>query len=112
VFLPNAEHAFIDPRKLADYCLSPEHPVGGHKAVLFERLLGITAADADALRAILLHVARHGAAAAGRQDEFGQRYTIDFTLARELRCAAIRSAWIVRADESFPRLTSCFVLRP
>src|SRR5687767_5393148 len=85
VLLPNAERAFIDPRKLADYSLSPEHPVGGHKAILFERLLGITATDADAIRTILLHAATRGEAVIGRGDEFGQRYIIDFALVREHR---------------------------
>jgi hypothetical protein len=59
---------------------------------------------------ILCHVAAHGSAAIGRLDEFGQRYTIDFTLITEVGAAAIRSAWIVRAAEDFPRLTTCYVL--
>ncbi|MDQ3622423.1 MAG: hypothetical protein M3463_08045, partial [Verrucomicrobiota bacterium] len=29
-----------------DKAPSPDHPVGGHKALLFERVLGLTAADA------------------------------------------------------------------
>ena len=110
MLLPHADHAFIDPRKLAEYSLSPEHPVGGHKAIRFERVLGITAQDAAVLQEILIHVAGHAAAAAGRLDEFGQRYTIDFTLRTEVGAASIRSAWIVRPTEDFPRLTTCFML--
>ena len=110
MLIPNAEHAFIDPRKLADYSLSPDHPVGGHKALLFERVLGITAAHALTLQELLVHVAVHASAAVGRLDEFGQRYTIDFTLFTEIGSATIRSAWIVRPAEDFPRLTTCFVL--
>ena len=109
--LPDAERAFIDARKLADYSLLVDHPVGGHKAVLFERLLGITASDAETLRDILLHVAARAEAAIGRLDEFGQRYTIDFTLVTATGSATVRSAWIVRPTEGFPRLTTCFVLR-
>lgn len=30
--LPNIENAYIDDRKLIDYCLSETHPVGKHKA--------------------------------------------------------------------------------
>jgi hypothetical protein len=110
VLIPNAERAFIDPRKLAEYSLSPEHPVGGHKAILFERVLGITVEHATVLREILLHVVAHASASVGRLDEFGQRYTIDLTLRTEIGAAAVRSAWIVRRGEDFPRLTTCFVL--
>ena len=41
---------------------------------------------------------------------FGQRYTVDFTLCTAVGTASIRSAWIVRTGEDFPRLTTCFVL--
>lgn len=110
MLIPNADRAFIDSRKLVEYSLSPEHPVGGHKAILFERVLGITAENATALQEILFHVAAHGSAAIGRLDEFGQRYTIDFTLQTDVGSASIRSAWIVLPTEDFPRLTTCFVL--
>ena len=36
--LPNADQAIIDPRKVRDYLLSSEHPVGGYKAHLFTRV--------------------------------------------------------------------------
>jgi hypothetical protein len=110
VLIPDGDRAFIDLRKLADYSLSREHPVGGHKAVLFERVLGFTAEYADELREILTHVAAHASAAVGRLDEFGQRYTIDFMLQTGIGSASVRSAWIVRPTEDFPRLTTCFVL--
>ena len=110
MLLPNADRVFIDPRKLADYSLSSDHPVGGHKALLFERVLGITAADAPTIQDILLHLAARAEAVIGRLDEFGQRYTIDFTLSSPIGSATIRSAWIVRSTEDFPRLTTCFVL--
>lgn len=111
MLLPNSEHAFIDSRKLADYSLAPDHPVGGHKALLFEHVLGISATDATALKEILLHVASHAEAAIGRLDEFGQRYTIDFWLTTASDAATIRSGWIIRATEAFPRLTTCYLLR-
>lgn len=110
VLIPNPHRAIIDSRKLTEYCLSPDHPVGGHKAILFERVLGITEEHADAFQEILLYVAAHASAAAGRLDEFGQRYTIDFTLGTPVGTAAVRSAWIVRPLEDFVRLTTCFVL--
>ena len=48
--LPNADRAEVDLRKLSEYCLSPEHPVGKHKAAVFLAALGLTVADAHLLR--------------------------------------------------------------
>ena len=44
------------------------------------------------------------------QDEYGQRYVVDFTMKREDKEAIVRSSWIVRRGEDTPRLTSCYVL--
>ena len=38
--LPNAEQAFVDVRKLRDYCFSTEHPRGQHKARVFRVFWG------------------------------------------------------------------------
>jgi hypothetical protein len=108
--LPNAERAEVDPRKLTDYCLSPSHPVGKHKAAVFRAALGLTAADAGELREWLLRAAVSGEPVTGRADEFGERFVIDFPATTASGSATIRSAWIVRAGEDFPRLTTCYIL--
>ena len=108
--LPNAERAEVDPRKLIEYCLSTTHPVGKHKAAVFRAALGLTAADAELLRTWLLEAAVTGEAVSERADEFGERFRIDFEASTSTGQATIRSAWIVRSGEDFPRLTTCFVL--
>ena len=111
MILPHAECAIVDQRKLRDYCLSPEHPVGRHKAAVFRRAFGLGPADSTTLREWLLAAARSTEAQAGVADEFGQRHQVDFP-ARTLAgtTAVIRSAWIVRPGEDCPRLTTCYVL--
>jgi Domain of unknown function (DUF4926) len=52
--LPYAARAILDLRKLQDYCLSPDHPRGRHKARVFRDALGIGQHDAAWLRAALL----------------------------------------------------------
>ncbi len=108
--LPNAERAEVDSRKLTEYCLSTTHPVGKHKAAVFRAALGLAATDADTLRDLLLQAAASGEAVAERADEFGQRYRVDFEATTATGTAIIRSAWMVRTGEDFPRLTTCFVL--
>jgi hypothetical protein len=108
--VPNAERAIVDMSKLRDYALNPTHRVGGHKARLFAKLLGMTLSDSEALRDILLDVAQSESAILGELDEHGQRYVIDFLLTWQNNRAMVRSAWIIRPDEDFPRLVTCYPL--
>jgi hypothetical protein len=108
--IPNAENAVVDLRKLRDYCLNPEHSTGKHKARLFSSMLGMTAENAPQLRQILLEVVKTHEARLGRRDEFGQRYTLDFTLEWQNKSAVIRSGWTIETNSDIPRLTSCYPL--
>lgn len=109
--LPNAEAAFIDIHKLRDYSLNLEHDRGKHKARLFLAILGLTAEDAEELQSILLEAISIYDAISTSQDEYGQRYVVDFPLTRNENTANIRTTWIVRSTETFPRLTSCYIRR-
>ncbi|MEO1144762.1 MAG: DUF6883 domain-containing protein [Cyanobacteria bacterium J06638_22] len=110
MLIPNAEQAVVDIRKLRDYCLNPEHDDGKHKARLFSSILGMVASDAEELRQILLEVVKTQEARLGRQDEFGQRYTLDFIIEWQNRSATFRSGWIIEHDSEIPRLTTCYPL--
>jgi hypothetical protein len=108
--LPGGEQAVVDVAKLHDYCLSTTHVRGRHKARVFATILGLTSMDAEFLRGELLQAARNGDAILGEIDEYGTRYTIDFELVRDSHRAPVRSAWIILRGETFPRLTSCYVV--
>lgn len=110
MLIPNAEKAAVDIRKLRGYCLNPEHDDGKHKARLFLSFLGMTANNAEELRQILLEVVQFHEAQLGRQDEFGQRYTVDFKIEWQNRSATLRSGWIIEYDSEIPRLTTCYPL--
>lgn len=110
MFVPNAENAVVDIRKLTDYCLSPIHEIGKHKASVFESALDLTAENAEQLKDALLAAVRNNEAEAGRFDKFGQRFTVDFELANGTKKATVRSGWIIKTNEVHPTLTTCFVL--
>lgn len=110
MILPYAENAVVDIRKLRDYCLNLDHNDGKHKARLFLSLLGMSANDAEGLREILLERVGTEEAQLGRRDEFGQRYTVDFTLEWERRSARVRSVWILEHSSKIPKLTTCYPL--
>lgn len=108
--LPNADRAVVDIEKLRTYCLSPGHVRGRHKAKVFASRLGLSAVDAEYLRGVLLAAAKDQDAQVMEEDRYGKRYLIDFAIERAGKQAMVRSAWIVRKREEFPRLTSCYVL--
>ena len=108
--MPNPKRAVVDERKLRDYCLSSVHPRGRHKARVFESTLGLRTENAPELRDALLRAARSHDAVPAEKDGHGQRYVVDFMMAGAGTRARIRSSWIVRRGEDFPRLTSCYVL--
>ncbi len=109
--IPNGGRAVADVAKLREYCLSPHHLRGRHKARVFAALLGLTADEAEELRDALLHAAASQDASVSEQDQYGQRYVVDFIMTPSFAQARVRSCWIVRSGEDFPRLTSCYVLR-
>ena len=108
--LPNADRAVVDIEKLRDYCLSTSHPRGRHKARVFTTTLGITSDDVEELKQAILSAVITEEATSTERDEYGQRYMVDFSMKRQGKEAVIRSSWIVRAGENYPRLTSCYVL--
>jgi hypothetical protein len=107
--LPNGEHAVVDSRKLQEYCLNPQHPHGRNKARVFAAV-GVHQANSELLLQALLSAATSAEAKAGGANPYGHRYIVDFDLVHEARIVKIRSTWIVRIGEGFPRLTSCYVL--
>jgi hypothetical protein len=109
VMLPNVDRAVVDIAKLRDYCLNPDHEDGKHKARVFASALGLRQGDADWLRVRLLEAAAHEQAIMILKNRFGTLYMIDFLLTTSSRSAVVRSCWIVRICEDFPRLTTCYV---
>jgi hypothetical protein len=70
----------------------------------------MTADDAQELRQILLESVKTHEAQLGRCDDFGQRYTVDFTIQWKNKSAMLRSGWIVEHGSDIPKLTTCYPL--
>lgn len=71
--LPNPDLAVVDIVWLRAYRLGSNHPRGRHKARVFSEALGMSAADAEELRAFLLSAARMREAVAAGEDGYGVR---------------------------------------
>lgn len=108
--LPNFDAAVLDVRKLSDYCLGSAHPRGRHKARVFRQALGISYDDADWLKEAILAALSGAEAVELERDTYGARWRADVALTRQNRRAVVRTVWMVRAGESFPRFVTCWVL--
>lgn len=109
--IPNAEAAYIDLAKLQNYSLNSQHDRGQHKARLFAAILGLGSDDTKILQDIVSEAVQTYDAVPATADQYGQRYVVDFPVTRNQNTAIVRTTWIVRPTETFPRLTSCYILR-
>lgn len=107
--LVGANKAVIDPRKLTDYALNPEHPVGGNKARVFESALGFTKDNASALLRQLQEGVMKNTPIAGKVDQYGARFTVDIPVTGPTGSGIVRSGWIYKPGSSIPELTTIFV---
>ena len=108
--LPNADRATVDIRKLRDYALSSASERGRHKARVLARVFGIGPADAQWLRDRILDGVRNADATPTAQSPYGTLYRVDIRVETRQGAATVRTTWIVHTGETFPRLTTCFVL--
>lgn len=109
--LPNYQQAFIDRQKLSEYSLNPDHHRGKHKARLFAAILNLRSTDVELLEELIRDAISQETAQLGACDQYGQRYIVDFFCSHNQNTAKIRTTWIIRPDEIFPRLTSCYIER-
>lgn len=107
--LPNLEQAIIDPTKIRDYCLNPDHPRGKHKARVFKLVLGLTSEETENFITQVKNKIAGVDCRKGKQDEYGQRYIADIEITNDGQKAVVRTIWIIKRNEVKPRLTTCYV---
>ena len=104
--LLNADQARIDPRKLRDYALNPEHISGRHKAAFFAQM-GYKREDWQRLERDIRQQHLSQPAESGRPSPYGKKYTITAPL-RGPRGPArqVTTVWIFRAGNDFAELVT------
>jgi hypothetical protein len=96
--------------KLITYTLKTDHKDGQHKARLFKSKLGIALDNKDILVEALIKIAKDNDYVFTQNSQYGQKYVIDFDLTTSKGTSKIRSAWIIRSEEDYPRLTTVYPL--
>lgn len=101
------EQLEIDPRKVRDYLLAPEHPEGGPKAAFF-LALGFARERPWELSEALRELAGSYDAQGPITSEHGAKFIVDGIL----RGAAVRTVWIVDPPSSRVRFVTAYPRRP
>jgi hypothetical protein len=110
--LPKGERADLGT-KLEEYSLNTTHRQGQHKARVFESALGITVASKEILERAIREAATHSNEAVSIGDNgFGDTFSLRFQITTPRGSATVLTAWIIRHNEDFPRLTTCFIVQP
>lgn len=107
--LIGADRAEIDPRKLTDYALNPNHPVGGGKARVFQSALGYNQSNYKGLLSQLQGGVMNVTPIHGKVDSFGSRFTVDIPVTGPGGSATVRTGWILRPGSTTPSMTTLFV---
>ncbi|HDR2708995.1 DUF6883 domain-containing protein [Enterobacter mori] len=108
--LLNAEHAVVDYRKLSTYSLDVNHPVGGHKARVFQSALGYNPTNSDVLAGRVREGILTGPAKILNADQYGQRMAVEMPiLGINGETVIVRSGWIYETDAVVPRMTTILV---
>jgi hypothetical protein len=106
--LPNGDHALVDERKLREYLLSPDHPIGRSKAAFFPGL-GFDPQEWRALESALLQLAGTASSEPAGGSAFGQKYRTRGRLESPSgRAAEVLVVWVVRAGEDIPRFVTAY----
>ena len=108
--LPNVDKVTVDPNKVKNYALDPNHPVGGNKAKVFESSLGYNQSNADQLMKQVQNKLPNSEAILGVKDQYGQRFTVDMQITGPNgNTATVRTGWIIDPGAEIPRMTTIYV---
>lgn len=108
--LPGHEQAVIDPAKLRDYCLCPDHETGRHKARVFASALGIGQEDWLYLATRLHRGLPDAPVTRIEPTPWGVRYEVVMMI-DGLNGAeqSVKTGWMIDHGSDVPRLSSAYV---
>lgn len=106
--LPNGEVALVSTKKIKNYLLSIEHPVGKLKAKFFNTT-GFSQKDAKKLEQLLLKIAAENELTEITSSEYGKKYIIEGTIkSSKGKSVRIQTIWIVETGKTRPRFITAY----
>lgn len=100
--------AQVDERKILDYLLATDHPVGGDKAAFFAAV-GYRRDNWVQLRHDLLGVPVRGELVTKSETRFGNKFVVDGVVQSPSgRMIGLRTVWITDGSDEVPRLVTAY----
>lgn len=108
--LPKYDLANIPDAKISGYALNMEHPVGKHKAIAFQNVLGYTVDNQeDLIRQIRYGLSRYRASERATT-KYGQPFEVKMLiLGANGRYAPVKTGWQIDNGSDIPKLTTIYV---
>ncbi|GAA3775319.1 WXG100 family type VII secretion target [Micromonospora maritima] len=103
---PDFSNPEIDSRKITGYAMNPEHPVGKNKYRVINAATGLGPEDAAVVEQQIREGVQHGSPLPGKVDQYGHRWSVDVPLTGPSGTILVRTAWILEAGGSTPRLVT------
>ncbi len=110
-YMPDADRAYVEPRKLTHYLLNPQHPVGSSKAKAF-LAMGYTQSFPEQLESALLRHATQPVASV-IPTRHGELFVIEAYLSSdvtEIRVRFVRSVWLVELGRA-PKFITAYPIQ-
>ena len=108
--LPNYKNAVIPDKKLTDYALNKNHPIGKNKAIAFEKYLGYNIDNREMLLAEVQNGLKNNIASKRTETAYGTPFEVRMLIkGANGKKAHIKTAWIIDNGSNKPRLTSIYV---
>jgi len=108
--LPNYQNAEIPREKIEGYVLSPSHPAGKNKAIVFESALGLNRDHWEMLSKAILDELAYHEAVLRRNDAYGQRYNVTLPVTGPNgKTAQVLTAWIIKSGRDYPSFVTAMV---
>ncbi len=105
-----ADTIVIDPRKLTEYALNPEHEAGKHKARVFESALGYNPTNFHLLLDQIMALALDAEMELMQINERGQFFRADLLIdGLAGQQVTVRTGWRLPPSSREARLTTLFV---
>lgn len=106
--LPNADRAVVEARKVREYLLALDHPIGRAKARFF-RALGVDQRAWTRLQEALQRHAVDGEAEEQTQSPYGRKFLVRGSLVGPGGAAVpLVSVWIIVPEDDRPRLVTAY----
>jgi filamentous hemagglutinin len=108
--LRNADRAIIDERKVRDYVLNMDDPVGRNKARVIRAATGLTRVDYPDLVEQIRQAVLTGEAESIEPIAYGERFRVTMTVSGPKGTLRVRTGWIYRVGEDVPRFVTLYPL--